>query len=133
MRNRTLFAVWGGLFVLCAGLGFIPNPGSFRWLLTGLSLVFFVPGGVLLYRAGKRRSREALRLIRNLSALSLGLTAVLLAANILSALAPDLVGTALYVVLGIVSAPMLCSQVYALSLFLWACLLFASIHLLKTR
>ena len=55
MKNHTLFALWGGLFALCAVLGFIPNPdGALRIVLTLLSVVFFVPGGLLLCRKAYR-------------------------------------------------------------------------------
>ena len=35
MKKKSLFALWGGLFLLCAGLGFIPEPaGAVRWVLS---------------------------------------------------------------------------------------------------
>lgn len=132
MRDSMLYGIWAGLYVLCAGLGFIPEPQGFlAWFMTALSLVFFIPGWVLLSRGIRQKRRDPVKLIRNLSALSLSVTALVLAGNILSALASDAVGTALYVILGIVSSPMLCSRIYALSLFCWACLLITSQKELK--
>lgn len=89
MSKKTLFALWGGLFILCAGLGFIP----------GFS--------------------------RNVSA---GAQAVL---TVLSAMGTVTMGNALFGVLIVVSSPMVCSGYWALSLFLWACLLMVSHSLVK--
>ena len=44
MKSQFLYALWGALFILCAGLGFIPEPARvLRVLLTGLSILFFLP------------------------------------------------------------------------------------------
>ena len=49
MKKHYLFALWGGLFTLCAALGFIPAPGTaLKILLTLLSVAFFIPGALLL-------------------------------------------------------------------------------------
>ena len=74
---------------------------------------------------------EMIRLLRNLSFLSLGLTVALILANLFSVLAPEAVGDALHVVLGIVSAPMFCGQLWIMSLFLWASLGAASVMILR--
>ena len=125
MKNNHLFALWACLFIICAGLGFIPEPaGVVRVFLTMLSLLFFVPPAVLLHRG----DRNTVLLIRNLSALSLAVTAVTLVCNFLSALGSALLGDVLYTVLVIVSSPMVCCGYWALSLFLWACLLMASLQ-----
>lgn len=134
MKKPQLFALWAILFIICAGLGFIPEPeGAGKILCTLASVVFFLPPAVLLFRAAKVGDRNTLRLIRNLSAASLGATLVLLVANVLSALGSRLLGNVLYAMLVIVSSPMICSGSWALSLFLWACLLMASLRLLKKR
>ena len=132
MKKKTLYALWGGLFILCAGLGFIPEPqGVGKTLMTLLAVAFFVPGGLLLYKAGQESDRPTLLLVRNLSALSLGFTLVLLVANFLSALGSVTLGDVLYGMLVIVSSPMVCSGYWVLSLFLWACLLMSSLSQLK--
>ena len=78
MNQKTLFALWGGLFALCAGLGFIDETAGF-WhvVLVVLALAFFIPPAVLLYRADQEKDNNTLQLIRNFSALSLLLTMVL--------------------------------------------------------
>lgn len=132
MKKPQLFALWAILFIICAGLGFIPEPeGAGKILCTLASVVFFLPPAVLLFRAAKAGDRNTLGLIRNLSAASLGATLVLLVANVLSALGSRLLGNVLYAMLVIVSSPMICSGSWALSLFLWACLLMASLRLPK--
>ena len=123
MSKRTLFALWGCLFVLCAGLGFLPEAS---WWMTALAVLFFVPPAVLLYRARKEKDDRTRLLIRNLAAMSLGLTVVLLVVTFLTALSSETLGTAIHCLLTVVSTPMLCSGHWALSLFLWACLLMGS-------
>lgn len=120
MNKKILYAVWAALFILCAAFGFLPErSGTVQALMTLLSLLFFLPPAMLLYRAdGKTRKRVGL-----LSALSLGLTLVLLVANIVFATASTAVGDLLHGILTVVSTPMLCCGSWALSLFLWACLL----------
>lgn len=134
MKKPAIFALWGGLFALSAALGFIREPSdSLQILMTLLSIAFFVPASVLLYHCHQSGDRATALLIRNLSAASLALTAALLIATFSAAFAPAWLGNLLHVVLVIVSAPMICSGYWALSLFLWACLLIASIKLLKAK
>jgi len=134
MNKKILFTLWGGLFILCAGLGFIPEAsGTLRAVLTAVSLVFFLPPALLLYAAGRGTDRDVLLLIRNLSALSLGMTLVMLILNFVLAVSSEGLGNVLHYILIIVSAPMICSGYWVLSLFLWACLLMASIKLLRKK
>ena len=132
MNQKILSALWGGLFIVCAGLGFIPEPvKSLQVAMTAASLLFFLPPALLLYGAGKKQDRDTVLLIRNLAALSLGLTMVLLILNFLTVLSSETLGMILYYVLTVVSCPMICSGRWAMSLFLWACLLTASFRQLK--
>ena len=123
MKKSTLFTLWAVLFVLCAALGFVPAPeGALRAVLTAVSLLFFLPPALLLKNAG----RETAALIRNLSFGSLLLTSLLLMANFLGAFGPEWLGDLLHGLLTVISSPMVCSGYWALSLFLWACLLMVS-------
>ena len=134
MNQKFLSIAWAGMFILCAALGFIPEPGgALRILMTGLSVLFFLPGVLLLTDAKKNRDTATLKLIRNLSGASLSLTAALIIANFLSILGSDALGDALYAVLIIVSSPMVCSGYWLLSLFLWACLLIVSLGALHKK
>ena len=127
MKKSMYFALWGGLFMLCAAFGFFPEPQGFmKWLLVALALAFFVPPALLARQAAREAHRPTLQLIRNLSIASLVLTVAVLIGNFLCVMAPEGVGNALYVILVIVSSPMVCGQYWLLSLFLWACLLFGS-------
>ena len=134
MKKSYLFDLWAFLFIICAGLGFIPEPeGALRVLLTLAAVAFFVPPAVLLYRAGKAGNKSTIQLVRNLSAASLALTLLFLVVNVLSALGSTVLGNVLYYILVIVSSPMVCSGYWGLSLFLWACLLMASLQQLKKK
>ena len=124
MNKKTLFVLWGVFFLLCAGLGFIPEPqGAGKMLMTALSVLFFLPPAWLLWQA----DRETAQLIRNLSLLSLGVTVVTLILNFVLAVSSEFLGNVLHYILVIVSAPMICSGYWVLSLFLWACLLMVSL------
>lgn len=134
MKNNTLYAIWGGLYILCAGLGFIPSPGgALRVVMILLSLVFFLPGAVLLYRSGKNKDKKTARRIRGLSLISLGLTLVALVLNFLSAGMSEGMGDLLYGLLIIISSPMVCSQYWFMSMFFWACLLMVSLSQLQKK
>ena len=132
MKNKTLFALWGGLFALCAALGFIAAPiGALRIIMTLLAVVFFIPPALLLRRAEQKKDRHCITLIRNLSAAWLVLTCCLLVVNFLSLMGSAALGDVVYAVLIVATAPMACGQVWILTMFCWACLLFTCIHLLK--
>lgn len=132
MRHKPLLLLWAILFGLCAALGFLPEPeGALKGVLTAASIAHFLPPLATLYLAKQEKDIQTIRLIRNLSFLSLVLTMALLIANFLSAGAGEILGNLLYYMLIIVSSPMICSGLWALSLFLWACLLMASLTFLK--
>ena len=128
MNKTSYYTTWAGISILCAGLSFIPEPAGFlKFLMIALSLAFFLPPAMLLYRAKKERDVFTVKLIRNLSLASLVLTAAVLIISVLSFLAPEWVGNFLHILLILVSVPMVCSQYWVLSLFCWACLLMVSL------
>ena len=135
MTKRNLLFAWAGMFILCAGLGFIPRtPGLFGdAVLIFLGIAFFLPPAVLLYRAKNEQDKAIFTLVRNLSAASLGLTLVLISVSMLTFAAPEAVGNILYAMLVMVSAPMMCCRFWVLSLFLWACLLLTAQNMLKRK
>jgi len=121
MSNKALYAAWGVLFILTAGLGFIPEPeGPLSAGMTVLSILFFVPGFWLLYRGEKKP-------VLILSIISLASTLLCLVLNVWSVGMTADMGDFLHVLLGLVSTPMYCSRFWLLSLFGWACLLMGSI------
>ena len=97
------------------------------------ALLFFLPPAALLYRAIPREQWGTVRLVRYLSIASLGLTFLLLILNLLSVGFSDTVGTVLYAALIMVSTPMVCMQSWAVSLFLWACLLMVTLKHRKKK
>lgn len=132
MKQKLLYTAWIVLYVICAALGHIPDPeGAQATAMTVMSLLFFIPGAILLADAVKQQNPKQLKLLRIICVTSLSLTLMALVANIAVVNASEAVGNALYTVLNWVSAPMLCSQHWVLSLFLWASLLFASIFIKK--
>ena len=132
MKKKGLFVLWGVLFAVCAGLGFVPQPtGALKWLLGLLGLLFFAPPVLLLARAKESGDRAVAALVRNLSVASLVLTLLALVGNVLSLLGGVTLGNVLNAVLAIVSTPMFCSQIWVLSIFCWAFLMIAANKLLK--
>ena len=127
MKKSTLLLIWGISYIICAGLGFIPEPqGAVRAMLFLVSLLFFLPPAVLLYHGKTQGDRDAVHLVRRLSAASLGLTLLGLCGNILAALGGNELGDIMHILLGLVSTPMFCSNFWAVPLFLWAVLLITS-------
>lgn len=125
MGKTILHTLWAAFYILCACLGFIQERSEgLQVLLTCLSLLFFLPPAVLLYQAGRKKDRKELTLLRNLSAASLGLT--LLGLVLAIATAPRTTAGLFNLVLALVSAPMYCGNIWALSILLWACLFLAS-------
>ena len=134
LNKYMLLIIWAGMYVLCAVLGFLPpQEGANQALLVVMALLFFLPPAVLLYRAIPREQWGTVRLIRNLSAASLFLTAVVLILNFLSVGSAEAVGDVLYAVLILVSVPMVCMQSWIASLFLWAVLLMVTLKYRKKK
>ena len=123
MGKKAWYILWAGLYVLCVILGFFPDAGAVG---TAFSVVFFLPPAALLLKAKKAADRNTCALIRNLSAMSLGLTLVTLVVSMALAVGSQALGDFFHGVLVVISSPMICSGYWALSLFLWACLLMAA-------
>lgn len=122
MRQHTWYYVWLGLFLITAVLGFFPQQdGILRILRLALTVLFFAPPVVILRRGSSRDARR----IFAISAASLCLSASVIVLSVIFARAGAFLGNILHIVLVIVSAPMVCGGVWVLSLFLWACLMFA--------
>ena len=128
MKMKTLWLIWLYLFCFCCILGFIPEPPEFvKALLVMLGACFFIPGALLLIKGGKKTVRS----IRLISILSLVLTLVSIILNFSTVLMDSIWGTVCQILLGIVSTPMLCCQVWVISLFGWACLMASSFFIKK--
>ena len=128
MKKRSypiLYTLWAAMFLLTAALGllFPQEAGLGRWVLTAVSVIFFIPPWMILSRARREGELQHIRLIRWLCLASIILTALLLVLNLRSAGLSDAMGRALNAALAVVSAPMLCSNLFVLPIFLWGCLL----------
>ena len=127
-KKNVLYIIWGCLYVLCVGFGVVEAAATTtRVLLVMIALAFFAPGFILAGGYLKEENRKGLRTVRIICICSLSLTALALVGNFMSARAGVEVGNVLYAVLALVSAPMLCAQYWAASIFLWACLLMITI------
>ncbi len=127
MNKKQLYILWGVLYFLTVCMSTIPAPGNLLKTLLALTAIgFFVPPGVLLYRSWKSKDTVTAKLIYRISLVSLILTTVFLVANILSVMLPEGGGNLMYALLLLVSAPMVASQVWVLSMFAWACLMVIS-------
>ncbi len=127
-----LKALWVGMYILCTVLGFVTTQDrGAQVLMKVFALLFFAPPFADLWFSWKRKDRGELRLLRNISIISLASTTVLLVLNLLSALSRSAVlGQVLHYALVLVSTPYLCGQYSAYSLLLWATLLWCCINLL---
>lgn len=127
MKRPILYCLWGFFYVVCGLLGNLEHPEGFRAVaMTLLSIGFFVPPALLLADGWKKEDKKLIRTIRYISLSSLVLTLGFLIANIAVVGASEQAGNVMYQLLIYVSVPMVCSRYYALSMFLWACLLFAT-------
>ncbi len=124
MKKKVAYALWGGLYCLCVGLGFAPNvQGVGKILLAASAVIFFLPAFYLAFGAIKENNRKTLLVLRLISGSALALSLILLVLNFLSVYFSTQTGLVLYVLLVMFTAPMVCGQYWFLSLFLWACLL----------
>lgn len=128
MKQKTVYPVWGIIYILCVLLGFVSQRNTaINVAFAIVSVLFFVPGVVLLVDAYKQADKKALLRLRYISLGSLVLTLVFLMASFASASSGSVIlGNVLHYILAVVSAPMLCSGIWALTIFLWACLFIAS-------
>jgi len=127
VKEWILYAVWLCLYILCVGLGTVEEvegAGKVFFVLT--SLIFFIPGVLLLLLGRREKNRKMLLRVRIVAICSLGLTVAVFCANVVAVAGSSQLGSLLHDLLNLVSAPMFCSQYWILSLFCWACLLSAS-------
>ncbi len=124
MTNQKLWMAWAFLYGVCAALGFFSNPtGALAGLMALCSIAFFIPPAILAYRGARKKDSLLLKKLQYLSLIWLGLTTLLLCLNFLSVEASQAAGTVLYWLLILGSAPMICSQLWVVPIFLWSCLL----------
>ena len=127
MKERILYIVWAVLYAICAALGFYGEAEGFgKVLFVASAIIFFLPGICLLVLGYKEKNKKILSRVRWIALASLVLTLGMLITNVVVAADGETVNKLLHVLLALVSAPMLCGQYWAMSLFLWACLLFAT-------
>jgi len=134
MEKRVVYGIWAFFYCLCVGLGFVPNPEGFdKAMMVTISILFFLPPFYLAWQAWKQRCRKTMLALRLISGGILACSLLLLVLNFLSVYFSAQAGLVLYVLLVMFTAPMACCQYWALSLFLWACVLMISIKKLPDQ
>ena len=132
LNKYILLAIWVGMFILCAVLGYLPpQEGANKWLLVIIAVLFFLPPALTVYQCQKEKDGKLLRLVRTVSLVVLIATVALLVVNLLSIalllVMPEktalIVGDVLYYALILVSTPMICGQYWSIGLIGWAALL----------
>lgn len=141
LNKYILLAIWVGMFILCAVLGYLPpQEGANKWLLVIIAVLFFLPPALTVYQCQKEKDGKLLRLVRTVSLVVLIATVALLVVNLLSIalllVMPEktalIVGDVLYYALILVSTPMICGQYWGIGLIGWAALLWSSIFAEKS-
>ena len=128
-KKNILYIVWAVLYCVCVGFGFVQNPtAGEKIFLLALSIGFFVPPFWLYLLARKENSRKTLLALRLISIGILTLTLLFLILTFLSVNFSQQAGFVLGVLLTMCSAPMICSQVWVVPLFLWAVLLMLTLQ-----
>ena len=135
MKNtKKIWISWAIMYGLCTVCAFFPvSSGLMTALFLLLSLGFFVPPGILVFRAIQGKNPKILKTVRNLSLISLSVTLVTILLNFVAFSAEKAWGVALYWILILVSTPMICAQIWVVSLFCWACLLMVCLKFLKRK
>lgn len=127
MKEKILYVFWLCFYILCVGLGTVVQRSTgLHIAFTLLSLIFFLPGILLLWEGIRTDDSKILFRVRIVSLTSLVLTVSLIVLNILTVTAGDAVGQIMHDLLILVSAPMFCCYWRGLSIFLWACLFVSS-------
>lgn len=126
-KRFWLYALWLALYIFCVGMGSLTERSvGLSVFLNLLSILFFVPGILLLIDGYRHNHRKTLRTVRIISLCSLILTLSLIVLNIVMVQAGDTVGQLLNDLLLVVSAPMFCCYIRGISIFFWACLFVSS-------
>lgn len=134
MKYKYLYIIWAGMYLLCAALGFLPEPeGAVYWLLFGIGMMFFIPPAVILCQAIRTENRKQVKAVMWISISWLSVMLMMLVANFLSIGATEAVGTALYYMLVVMASPMVCSQIWVAPMFAFGCLLTASVQYLRKK
>ncbi len=127
MKKNIVYFLWALVYCICVGLGFVQDARGFGKILLVLSsLICFVPPFYLAYIARKEKCRKTLSVLRLVSGGILIASVVLIILNFLSLYFSAGTGLVLHVLLVMFTSPMVCSQAWALPLFLYACLLIVS-------
>ena len=128
-KNTGLCILWVVLYCACVGFSFVSNRNlGGKIFLIGLNLMFFVPPFVLAFRALKEENRKALKTLRWICISVLVLATVTLVLNIVAVKFSATVGLVMYILFAVLAPPLACANQWALSLFLWACVMMLTLQ-----
>lgn len=128
-KHTILYIVWAVLYCACVGFSFVnPDNAGEKAFFVLFSVVFFVPPYILVFQAKKQENRKVIKTLRWISISVLALAMVLLVLNILSVKFSAEAGLLVFVLLAMFAPPLACGQQFALSLFLWACLMMLTLQ-----
>ena len=125
LNKYILAAIWIGMFILCAVLGYLPpQEGANKWMLAIFALLFFLPPALRVYLGWTEKDRKLVKLLQKISLIVVISTVALLVINLLSValilVMPEstalIVGDILYYLLILVSTPMICGQFWGIGL-----------------
>lgn len=127
MKEKVLYCLWAFVYAVCTALGFLGEvQGVGRVFLVLAAVIFFLPPAMLVALGIREEKKKLLKTVRLIAIVSLVLTLIFFIANVAVAVGAENTNALLHVCLAVVSTPMFCGQYWVLSLFLWACLLFAT-------
>lgn len=129
LKYKPLYILWAVLFAVTAVLGlFFPDVenAAGKAALRLVSVAFFIPPWLILAKARETDDRHHVRIVRYLSVASLTATLILFCAAVLSLPYSNALGDAVHILMTILCAPLVCSNLYVLPMFCWATLLIGS-------
>ncbi|MBR5021779.1 MAG: hypothetical protein IKY18_01050 [Oscillospiraceae bacterium] len=131
MKKKTVvYVVWAVWYLICLFLSLGKPPVGWAkapFVLVGL--LFFVPPFYLLYIS--KKDAKTIKLVRTISIVSIATFVVLYALNLMSVNWSVTAGRVLYYLMVVFCAPIMCGQFFAVSLYLWGCLLWACVLMLR--
>ena len=68
LNKYILAAIWLGMFILCAVLGYLPpQEGANKWMLAIFALLFFLPPALLVYLGWTEKDQKLVKILQTFS------------------------------------------------------------------
>ena len=118
------YGVWIVFYIVAVLLSLVNEPSL--WIRI-YSIVFFVPGVMLAVWAAQQQDKVQIKRLRTICITSLVLSTVMLVVSLLTVKAAPQATRIISSIFIIVSEPLWISPSWALSMFLWACILMITV------